>query len=128
LFRRLDVIALFARVFRQAHERYVFEVRQVWLKDDRLTFYIMPADGFQLPEIMKWIKQVFAQRFNGKAGRIGHIWGDRYESKILAGEPPEEGNNGVRPVYRGMARNPGFRLFFRRNPPLPPRLTAPHSG
>jgi hypothetical protein len=128
LFRRPDVIALFARVFRQACGRFVFEVRQLRLKDDRLTFYIMPADGFQLPEILKWIKQVFAQRFNGKAGRIGHIWGDRYESKILAGEPPEEGNNGVRPVYRVMARNQGFSLFFRHNPPLPPRLSAPRPG
>jgi hypothetical protein len=100
----------------------------VRLKDDRLTFYIMPADGFQLPEIMKWIKQVFAQRFNGKAGRIGHIWGDRYESKILAGEPPEERNNGDRPVYRGMARDGGFPLFFRHNQPLSPRLTAPRPG
>ncbi|MDR1128339.1 MAG: hypothetical protein LBL20_03420, partial [Treponema sp.] len=63
LFRRPDALALFARVLRQARGRYAFEVRALRLEDDRLTFYIMPADGFSLPEIMKWVKQVFAQRF-----------------------------------------------------------------
>jgi REP element-mobilizing transposase RayT len=76
LFRRPDALALFFRVFRQADKRYDFEVRLLHLEDDWLTFYIKPADGFQLPEIMKWVKQVFAQRFNGMDGRIGHIWGD----------------------------------------------------
>jgi hypothetical protein len=39
---------------------------------------------------MKWLKQVFAQRYNRVDGRIGHIWGDRYGSRILEGEPPVE--------------------------------------
>jgi hypothetical protein len=38
---------------------------------------------------MKWIKQTFALRFNWDDGRTGHIWGDRYSSEILPGEPPE---------------------------------------
>jgi hypothetical protein len=28
-------------------------------------------------------------RFNWDDGRTGHIWGDRYSSEILPGEPPE---------------------------------------
>jgi hypothetical protein len=54
-----------------------------------VSFFIKPADGLQLPEIMKWIKQTFAVRFNWDDGRTGHIWGDRYSSEILPGEPPE---------------------------------------
>jgi hypothetical protein len=38
---------------------------------------------------MKWIKETFAVRFNLLDGRTGHIWGDRYSSEILVGEPPE---------------------------------------
>jgi hypothetical protein len=57
LFARPDVTDLFSLVFGRAQERYVFEVRALKLEDDRLTFYIIPADGFQLPEILKWIKQ-----------------------------------------------------------------------
>jgi hypothetical protein len=28
-------------------------------------------------------------RFNVIVGRTGHVWGERYRSEILAGDPPE---------------------------------------
>ena len=111
LFRLHKALALFARVFRQTKLRFVFEIRGLCLEDDRLTFYIKPADGLELPAIMKWLKQVFAQRYNRAEGRIGHIWGDRYGSWILEGEPvgEEQGTSdpGVRPWYRDS--DPGVR-------------------
>ncbi|MDR2258715.1 MAG: hypothetical protein LBE14_06160, partial [Treponema sp.] len=64
LFRRVKALALFTRVFRETELRFVFQVRGLRLADDRLTFYVKPEDGLELPEIMKWMKQVFAQRFN----------------------------------------------------------------
>jgi REP element-mobilizing transposase RayT len=90
LFRFHKALALFTRVFRETKRRFVFEVRGLCLADDWLTFYIRPADGLELPAIMKWLKQVFAQRYNRAEDRIGHIWGDRYGSRIVEGEPPEE--------------------------------------
>jgi hypothetical protein len=54
-----------------------------------LSFYIKPADGKELPKIMQWVKQTFSARFNVIVGRTGHVWGERYRSEILAGEPPE---------------------------------------
>jgi hypothetical protein len=51
---------------------------------------IRPADGLQLPAIMQWVKQTFAVRFNLRAERTGHVWGDRYWSRVLEGEPSEE--------------------------------------
>jgi hypothetical protein len=129
LFARPEATALFSLVFSRAQERYVFEVRALKLKDDWLTFYIMPADGFQLPEILKWIKQVFAQRFNGQAGRIGHVWGDRYWSKILEGPPPApEGEIGVRPHYGEVAGAAGFLGFSLHNTSLSPLPAAPRPG
>jgi hypothetical protein len=84
---------------------------------------------------MKWLKQVFAQRYNRKDGRIGHIWGDRYGSEVIEGEPPgvvregewgrpgggeppgqeRGGETGVRPRYGERAGSPRVSLFF----PLP---------
>jgi hypothetical protein len=54
-----------------------------------MSFYIKPADGFQLPEIMQGIKQTYSVRYNVCDGRTGHIWGDRYASWIVA-EPPKD--------------------------------------
>jgi REP element-mobilizing transposase RayT len=140
LFRHANALALFARVFRETGLRFVFEVRGLRLEDDWLTFYIKPEDGFELPEIMKWMKQVFAQRYNAMTGRIGHIWGDRYWSRILEGEPPEvtEGGggtggsavgdsphrrgeaSGVRPCWRRREGNSCFSLIFPFSSAPPP--------
>jgi REP element-mobilizing transposase RayT len=143
-------LALFAKVFRATKLRFVFEIRGLCVEDDWLTFYIKPADGLELPAIMKWLKQVFAQRYNRAEGRIGHIWGDRYGSRIVEGEPSEEEitaagerngasnagvrpwgadigggswgtNPGVRPRYGKTAIQTAFLLIF----PLPP---APAPG
>jgi hypothetical protein len=79
---------------------------------------------------MKWLKQTFAQRYNRETGRIGHIWGDRYWSRILDGEPPENEknggaagpvNSGVRPCNRKNEGPPGF-------PPIFPSPAAPPPG
>ncbi|MDR3356659.1 MAG: transposase [Spirochaetaceae bacterium] len=110
LFRGGRALALFDRVFRETAHRFAFAVRGMSLSGDRLAFYIKPADGFELPAIMKWLKQTFAQRYNRDNGRTGHLWGDRYWSRILEGEAPDGGEAGeaagdspacgVRPVIK----------------------------
>ncbi|MDR3355753.1 MAG: transposase [Spirochaetaceae bacterium] len=131
LFRGGRAPALFDRVFRETANRFVFAVRGLSLAGDRLAFYIRPADGFELPAIMKWLKQTFAIRYNRDNGRTGHLWGDRYWSRILEGEPPDgveaAGDSpalcGVRPVI-------GQRLAGRMAAGVPPDggRVRPHSG
>ncbi|MDR1230961.1 MAG: transposase [Spirochaetaceae bacterium] len=81
--------ARFKRVLDGARKIYVFELRGLRFCGPWVSFYIKPADGFELPEIMQWIKQTYACRYNVHDGRTGHIWGDRYGSEIVAG-PPED--------------------------------------
>jgi hypothetical protein len=85
LFCRQEAAATFCRVFGKARERFDFELRGFRLDGERLSFYIRPADGLQLPAIMQWVKQMFAVRFNLYAERNGHVWGDRYWSRALEG-------------------------------------------
>jgi hypothetical protein len=89
LFRRRQTVAIFCQVFGEARERFDFELRGFRLEEEWLSFYIKPADGLQLPAIMQWLKQTFAVRFNLSTDRTGHVWGDRYWSRVLGGEPPE---------------------------------------
>jgi REP element-mobilizing transposase RayT len=135
LFRLRQALALFRRVLDDTRERFVFEMTGLRLEADRLTFYIKPADGLGLPDILKWMKQTFAVRYNRLAGRTGHIWGDRYWSVILEGEPPEGAGweageeaeaepkvrvrGGVRPRHREMAITTGF------PPPSPHFFASP---
>jgi REP element-mobilizing transposase RayT len=81
--------ARFMRVLNEARKRYEFELRGLRFCGPWVSFYIKPADGLELPEIMQWIKQTYAVRYNVHDGRTGHIWGDRYQSVIVDG-PPED--------------------------------------
>jgi hypothetical protein len=83
-------VELFEQVFGEARGLFVFEIRGLKFRGAWVSFYIRPADGFRLPEIIQWVKQTFAVRFNLIDRRTGHIWGDRYWSRILDGEPPED--------------------------------------
>jgi hypothetical protein len=83
-------VDLFNQVLREAGERFAIEVRHIVIHADRVSFYIKPADGFMLPVVMQWIKQTFACRYNAVKRLDGHTWGDRYWSKVIDGEPPEE--------------------------------------
>jgi hypothetical protein len=80
---------LFKQGLYEVRRIYSFELSGLRFSGPQVSFYIKPADGFELPEIMQRVKQMFATRFNVLDGRTGHIWGDRYWSGILAGEPPE---------------------------------------
>jgi REP element-mobilizing transposase RayT len=134
LFRYAAALALFAEVFGETRLRFVFKIRALCLVDDWLSFYIKPANGLELPDIMKRLKQVFAQRYNRQTGRIGHIWGDRYWSLIVddaeaegspAGAERGETDAGVRPRRgeRAVRVRPQYgkralqRLFFLIFPP-----------
>jgi hypothetical protein len=90
LFRVQGNVDLFMQVLFEAYVLFGFELRGLKFNGADVLFYIKPADGLKLPEIMQWIKQTFAVRFDRDHGRTGHIWGDRYGSEILPGEPPPD--------------------------------------
>jgi REP element-mobilizing transposase RayT len=80
IFQDRDAVKLFNRTLLETGERFPCEVRHLVIRADSVSFYIKPADGLELPEIMQWVKQTYAVRYNVHDGRTGHIWGDRYES------------------------------------------------
>jgi hypothetical protein len=55
LFQLWQAVTLFSRVLREAKGRFAFEIRGLQLDEAWLTFYIRPADGFELPKIMQWL-------------------------------------------------------------------------
>jgi hypothetical protein len=90
LFGVKDNVKQFEQVVNEAHFLFDFEIRGLKFNDAKVLFFIKLDDGLKLPEIMQWIKQTFAVRFNRVHGRVGHVWGNRYKSEILDGEPPPD--------------------------------------
>jgi hypothetical protein len=50
--------AVLFRVLREAEKIFIFEMRGISLGAVWLSFYIKPKDGFQLPEIMQWLRNL----------------------------------------------------------------------
>ncbi|MDR0639911.1 MAG: hypothetical protein LBG27_13610 [Spirochaetaceae bacterium] len=89
LFRLPEAKALFLGVLRETKERYGFGMRWLVIENGSVSFYIKPDDGLKLPLIMQWMKQTFSARLNVITGRLGHVWGERYDSEIMWEGPPE---------------------------------------
>jgi len=50
---------------------------------NHIHLLIEPAPGTSLSKLMQWILSVFAIHFNKMFGLIGHVWYDRFKSKII---------------------------------------------
>jgi hypothetical protein len=57
------------QVVNEARFLFEFELRGLKFNGAEVLFYIKPADGFKLPEIMQWIKQTCAS--TGTTGERG---------------------------------------------------------
>jgi hypothetical protein len=74
MFRALSLCGatvIFCRVLIKAAALFDFEMRGLVLDKAWLSFYIKPADGYQLPKIMQWLKQTFSVWFNITTWRTG---------------------------------------------------------
>jgi putative transposase len=75
---------LFLSVVKEATRRYSFRLENFCVMGNHVHFIIQPAIGESLSAIMQWIFGVFAMRFNRRFGLTGHVWGERFFSRIIA--------------------------------------------
>jgi hypothetical protein len=55
VFRLAWAVVLFYRVLIETKAKFGFEMRGLKIEEVWLSFYIKPADGFELPKIMRWL-------------------------------------------------------------------------
>jgi putative transposase len=75
---------LFITVVKQAKRRFGFGIHNLCILGNHFHFIIQPCEGESLSAIMQWILSVFGMRFNRMRGLSGHVWGERFSSRILA--------------------------------------------
>jgi putative transposase len=76
---------LLLAVIRRAKKRYKFQIKNFCLMNNHLHLIIKPAQNESLSRIMQWILSVFAMAWNRKHHQTGHVWGERFFSRIIAG-------------------------------------------
>lgn len=68
----------------QGKRKYLFTIIHFSIMSNHIHLIIKPRGrASELSDIMRWILSVFAIRYNKKYGLKGHVWYDRFHSRII---------------------------------------------
>ena len=76
---------LFMDILKRAKKRFNFSLQNFCIMGNHIHLLIKPGPGESLSKIMQWLLGVFAQVWNKKHNISGHLWGDRFFSRIIMG-------------------------------------------
>ena len=76
---------MFMDVLKQAKKKYHFQIKNFCIMSNHVHLVIKPGEEDSLSKIMQWILSVFAMRWNRRHNLSGHVWGERFFSRIIAG-------------------------------------------
>ena len=78
-----EIKELFLQTVKRAKEKYSFKLKSFVIMDNHIHLLIKPGKGENLSKIMQWILSVFAKCHNKHFNLNGHVWSDRFKSKII---------------------------------------------
>jgi len=76
---------LLLSVITRAKKRYHFKIKNFCIMNNHLHLLIKPGKNESLSRIMQWILSVFAMTWNRKHNLKGHLWSERFYSRIIEG-------------------------------------------
>ena len=74
---------MFLDVVKRARKKYKFVIQNFCIMGNHFHFILEPLKGESLSKIMQWILSVFAMKYNRTFNYIGHVFYDRFKSKII---------------------------------------------
>jgi len=83
VFNEIAMRALFLAFVKQTKKRYSFAIYNFCVMGNHVHFTIRPDKGSSLSKIMQWLLGNYAKAWNKAHGVKGHLWGDRFFSKII---------------------------------------------
>ena len=69
----------------RAKRKYDFELKDFSIMDNHVHLIVKPDPKSSLSRIMQWILSVFARTWNKLHHTNGHLWGERFFSRIIEG-------------------------------------------
>jgi len=91
---------VFLEVLLRAKRKYRFKVTNFCIMSNHIHLMVTPGEGESLSRIMQWVLSVFAIQYNRRCGLQGHVWYDRFKSKIV------DGLRNFLHAFRYIAENP----------------------
>lgn len=78
-----EIKEMFLEVIRRSKKKFSFIVKNFCIMGNHVHLIVKPMKKESLSRIMQWILSVFAIKFNKMFNYIGHVWYDRFKSKII---------------------------------------------
>ena len=78
-----EVKNLFLSIVSRAKKKHSFRIRHFVVMSNHIHFLIKPGEEESLSRIMQWILGVFAVCYNKQFNLQGHVWYDRFKSKVI---------------------------------------------
>ncbi len=75
--------ALFLEYIKKAKKKYTFKTYNFCIMGNHLHFDIEPLDNTDLSRVIQWILSGFAIKYNKINGYKGHVFYDRFKSKVI---------------------------------------------
>ena len=85
IFLTRENMDLFMETLKRAKRKFNFSVKNFCVMGNHIHLLIKPGPGQSLSKIMQWLLGVFAQLWNKKHNLSGHLWGERFFSRIISG-------------------------------------------
>ena len=83
LLQAVFIKKMFMIILKRAKIKYSFQIGNYCIMDNHIHFILKPLNGESLSAIMQWILSVFAQKYNRTFDLHGHVWYDRFKSKVI---------------------------------------------
>ena len=75
--------ALLLNTLKNAKKKYKFSIATFCIMNNHIHLMIRPSGNENLSRIMQWILSIFAVKYNKIFNYIGHVWYDRFHSKVI---------------------------------------------
>jgi len=109
VFLESDTRILFLEYIKRLKKKYSFAIYNFCIMGNHVHFVIRPDKGSSLSKIMQWLLGNYAKEWNKRHGVTGHLWGDRFFSKIV-----EESRESLLRLFKYVSENPVVAGLVRR--------------
>ena len=83
LFETKNIKEMLMKVLEESKLKFNFQLKNFCIMGNHIHLIIKPFRGENLSKIMQWVLSVFAQRYNRYFELKGHVWYDRFKSKVI---------------------------------------------
>ena len=86
VFREIAMRALFLTYIKRVKKKHSFAMYNFCIMGNHIHFVIRPDKNSSLSIIMQWLLGNYAKAWNKAHGVTGHLWGNRFFSKVIREE------------------------------------------